>query len=346
MPEGLAEAMTPPQRRDLIRFLLELGHSADEDATIRSGDMSTPRPRSLRSQAAAAGALAPLGTSGQPRPRLRLLRQGGRVLPQAARPSPRSCPPSPGSTAASTATGATRTKTTWADGRWNQTDLGRCMSGVFQGEGRDRPQGVCVRLGERGEMAACFNPETLCYEALWQGGFVKFSPTRHGFLDGLIMDGTPLPRPEGKAARTAVRVPRLLPPREARRLRLPDRRDRDARRPLGRGRQVHADRRPGRGPPARRPRRAAARRNGRRSSRPEGSWAETRPYAVDTIEPPFHNPWNALDVLRRPRLLPRRHGHDLHDAGRRLAGRGARRRPGPRCAGGGSPRACIRPSAW
>ena len=59
------------------------------------------------------------------------------------------------------------------------------------------PKGVCVRLGDRNEMSACFNPETLSYEALWRGGFVKFSATRHGFLDGLIMSGTPLPRPQG-----------------------------------------------------------------------------------------------------------------------------------------------------
>ena len=26
------------------------------------------------------------------------------------------------------------------------------------------------------------NPETLCYEALWRGGFLKFSAVRHGFL--------------------------------------------------------------------------------------------------------------------------------------------------------------------
>ena len=30
-------------------------------------------------------------------------------------------------------------------------------------------------------------------------GFVKFAPKRHGFLDGLILDGTPLPRPEGRS---------------------------------------------------------------------------------------------------------------------------------------------------
>ena len=60
------------------------------------------------------------------------------------------------------------------------------------------PKAVCVRLGDRGELSACFNPQTLRYEALWTGGFVRFDPKRHGLLDGLILDGTPLPRPEGK----------------------------------------------------------------------------------------------------------------------------------------------------
>ena len=71
------------------------------------------------------------------------------------------------------------------------------MSGVFRGAGVTVPKGVCVRLGERGELATCFNPQTLCYEAVWSGGFVKFSATRHGLMDGLIMDGTPQPRPAG-----------------------------------------------------------------------------------------------------------------------------------------------------
>ena len=66
------------------------------------------------------------------------------------------------------------------------------------------PKGVCVRLGDRGELAACFNPETLCYEAVWNGGFVKFSATRHGFMDGLIMDGTPLAQTGRDQARSTV----------------------------------------------------------------------------------------------------------------------------------------------
>src|SRR4029077_11446829 len=87
---------------------------------------------------------------------------------------------------------------TWADDRWNKAILGSVMCGVLHAPGLVVPKGVCVRIGDRGEMAACFNPDTLCYEVLWRGGFVKFSSVRHGFMDGLILDGTVLPRPEGK----------------------------------------------------------------------------------------------------------------------------------------------------
>src|SRR5205085_462780 len=90
---------------------------------------------------------------------------------------------------------------TWADDRWNQTELGTVQCGVFRGAGVTVPRGVCVRLGERGELAACFNPETLRYDAVWRGGFVKFSAVRHGFLHGLLMDGQALPRPDGEAAK-------------------------------------------------------------------------------------------------------------------------------------------------
>src|SRR4029079_10971268 len=57
------------------------------------------------------------------------------------------------------------------------------------------PKGVCVRLGDHGEMATCFNPETLSYDALWRGGFVKVTDVRHGFMDGLTPAGEMLTRP-------------------------------------------------------------------------------------------------------------------------------------------------------
>jgi putative heme-binding domain-containing protein len=84
----------------------------------------------------------------------------------------------------------------WTSDRWNNTDLGSVHCGIFHGGGRTVPRGVCVRLGDNGEMSVCFNPETLTYQAAWTGGFVKFSSFRHGFLHGSLMDGTPAPLPE------------------------------------------------------------------------------------------------------------------------------------------------------
>jgi putative heme-binding domain-containing protein len=76
---------------------------------------------------------------------------------------------------------------TWADGRWNDTDLGSLLSGVFHGTGISVARGVCVRLG--GQLSACFDPDTLSYPRVWSGGFVKFSTVRHGFMQGLNPDG-------------------------------------------------------------------------------------------------------------------------------------------------------------
>jgi len=41
---------------------------------------------------------------------------------------------------------------------------------------------VSVRLGDAGELAACFNPDTLQIEASWADGFLTFGKTRYGFL--------------------------------------------------------------------------------------------------------------------------------------------------------------------
>jgi putative heme-binding domain-containing protein len=85
----------------------------------------------------------------------------------------------------------------WKDNRWNDTQLGSVQAGVFHCEKRKPiPRAVCVRLGEESELSACFNPDTLTYDAVWSGGFVSFSPFRHGFLHGLKMEGTLLPVPK------------------------------------------------------------------------------------------------------------------------------------------------------
>jgi azurin len=183
---------------------------------------------------------------------------------------------------------------TWADERWNQTDLGNLLCGVFRGPGVTVPKGVCIRLGDRGELSACFNPQTLCYEAVWAGGFLKFSATRHGILDGLIMAGTPLPRPEGRMPgkpfvyhgfyRHGSRIVFSYKVGDVELLDAPWVEN-------GRFTRVVA-------PAAAHPLGHLARGGGPHRW-PQVIWTRGTlgrggPFAIDTIEPPFRNPWDAL----------------------------------------------------
>jgi azurin len=197
MPDGLTLAMSPAQRRDLFRFLMELGRDGQP-----SGEM-------LLSQAHAPASFPfdrfPLRPEqwpnrGHPVNRDRLYDFYEKEATYFCKRSlDRSLLPEyPGLDGGSYGHWGNQNEQTWVDGRWNQTELGTVMCGVFHGLGITVPKGVCVRLGEHGELSACFNPETLCFEALWLGGFVRFSSVRHGFLDGLLMSGVPLPRPDGK----------------------------------------------------------------------------------------------------------------------------------------------------
>jgi putative heme-binding domain-containing protein len=290
MPDGLAAAMTAGQRRDLVRFLMELGRT-DGLGDLAALHGHTPAPFPLVSD--------PLVPEHWPNRRHPINRH--RVYDFYAReadyflkqPSvPLLLPEFPGLDGPKFGHWGSQDEQSWADGRWNLADLGSVMSGVFRGAGVTVPRAVCVRLGERGELSACFNPETLCYEALWQGGFVKFSAVRHGFMDGLLMNGTALPRPDGsKPQRPFVyhgfyrhgkrvvfaysvdgvemldapwavtgKFTRLVAPA-----------DKHPLSDLTRG-----------GPP-----------QWPQVFETRGSLGSGGPYAIDTIQPPFENPWKA-----------------------------------------------------
>lgn len=78
----------------------------------------------------------------------------------------------------------------WADGRWNDSDLGTLLSGVFRGDKVTVARGVCVRVGQGDEsLSVCFDPDSLQYVRVWKGGFVKFTDVRAGFVQGLKQDG-------------------------------------------------------------------------------------------------------------------------------------------------------------
>ena len=306
MPAGLSESMSPEQRRDVVAFLGALGkpgapavsalrHAGHAPATfaydrgpLRPGDWPSwqapvNRERLYDFYAKEADHFA--GLAGVPT-----------LLPQF-----------PGLDGGVRGHWGNQDETTWADDRWNATDVGTLMSGVFRGAGVTVPKGVCVRLGEKGEVSACFNPETLCYEAVWSGGFVKFSDRRHGFLDGLIMDGEARPRPEGSKPdkpfvyrgfyRHGNRVVFAYTVDGVETLDAPWVDDR------GEFARVV-------GPAETHPLRNLTRGGGGGAPRwPEaivtkGALGSGRPYAVDTIAPPFKNPWNALLFFGDHDFLP------------------------------------------
>ena len=88
----------------------------------------------------------------------------------------------------------------WRDGRWNDTDLGTLASGVVRGSGKTVAKGVCVRLGDDGELACCFDPQTLTIPLVWRGGFVKYDAFRHGIGQGVAVAGEIVPADAGTAA--------------------------------------------------------------------------------------------------------------------------------------------------
>jgi putative heme-binding domain-containing protein len=196
MPDGLAEAMSPGQRRDLIRFLLELGATGSVAPEKLLAHCTEPAKFPYRR--------APLQPDYFPNWQHYVNRDRlYDFYPKEAEyfkqhPDEMLLPEFPGLDGGKYGHWGNQNEATWVDDRWNKAVLGSVMCGVFHAPGLVVPRAVCVRIGERGEMAVCFNPDTLCYDALWRGGFVKFSPVRHGFLGGLIPDGTLLPRPDGK----------------------------------------------------------------------------------------------------------------------------------------------------
>ncbi|MDR3636367.1 MAG: plastocyanin/azurin family copper-binding protein [Isosphaeraceae bacterium] len=302
MPEGLAEAMTPAQRRDLVRFVMGLGrpHDASAELLLRHAHAPASFPYDR----------APLRPEDSPHWQHRVNRD--RIYDFYAKEAeyfvkqpavPALLPAFPGLDGGGFGHWGNQDETVWTDGRWNQTDLGTLLAGIFRGAGVTVPKGVCVRLGDHGELAACFNPETLCYEAVWKGGFVKFSDVRHGFMHGLQLDGTPLPRPAGDKPKEPFVYHGYYRhgPRVVFAYRIGDVELLDA--PWVEDGKFTRTVAPAKEHPL------AAWTRGGPPQWPQvlttkGTLGKGRPYAVDTIEPPFENPWKALLFFGDHDFLP------------------------------------------
>jgi putative heme-binding domain-containing protein len=299
MPDGLAASMTSSQRSDLVRFLGDLGKSKDSNPGLLITHGHTP--------VAFPYTLTPIDPHDFPNSNQHVNRD--RVYDFYQKEAeyfskqpivPLLLPQYPGIDNGKFGHWGNQNEETWKDGRWNQTELGTIQSGIFRGAGVTVPKGVCVRLGK---LNVCFNPETLCYEALWSGGFVRFSDVRHGFMDGLIMDGTALPRPEGAKPsqpfeyhgfyRHGNDIVFSYRVGDTEMLDVPQIKDGKFVRVVGPANN-HPYAAWTKGGPA----------NWPTPIRTASKLGKGSPYAVDTIEPPFQNPWKSLMFFGDHDFLP------------------------------------------
>jgi len=189
MPDGLAAALTRQQQLDLIRFLLELNESTPDQLAKIDGVLAQAQSHG---PATFPFVKAPLDATrwtnaGHAVNRSRLYDFYSKQAQyfSAHAPGAHLLIDFPGLDGPEAGHWGIQNEQSWVDDRWNSTTLGSVQAGVFKEGKLTVPRGVCVQLGEQGELAACFNPDTLTYDAVWSGGFVKFSNVRHGFMDGL-----------------------------------------------------------------------------------------------------------------------------------------------------------------
>ena len=110
----------------------------------------------------------------------------------------RSCRNSRAWTAAWPGTGETRTKTPGPTAAGIRPTWEPCCAASFAERASPYPRASAFGSAKTASWRPASIPRRSAYEAVWKGGFVKFSNVRHGLMEGLILSGTPLPRPEGQ----------------------------------------------------------------------------------------------------------------------------------------------------
>lgn len=194
MPSGLLSAMSGQQQLDLIAFLIELSGADSQRATelyeaVAHSMMRGPVEFEFEN--------APVvpdrwQNSAHPVARARLY---DFYTKQAEyfrdyHPTPRLLTGFPGLDGGKPGHWGNQNETTWADDRWNKTQLSSVQSGVFFAPNLVVPRGVCLQLGEDSALFACYNLDTRQIVAVWSDRFLIFDSVRHGFVSGLKPGGT------------------------------------------------------------------------------------------------------------------------------------------------------------
>jgi len=75
------------------------------------------------------------------------------------------------------------------DGRWNNIEMGPVWRQSVRYEQLNFGKGVSAHLGEAGSMGISFDPLSLSYRCVWEGGFINFDPWRWGTSRNALPDG-------------------------------------------------------------------------------------------------------------------------------------------------------------
>jgi putative heme-binding domain-containing protein len=190
MPADVVTALPSQQQRDLIRYLLELGRTPGLEAlTHRVAAFAPPRGPVRPEEWPNAGEFVN-------RERVYDFYAREATHFRGMDPLPLLLPAYPGIDGGTQGHwGNQNDEDTWKDDRRNASDPGTVQCWPFAIKGRTVPRAVCLRLGDKGELSACFNPDTLAIEAVWTGGFLTFAAHRHGFLAPAAPAGTLLEPP-------------------------------------------------------------------------------------------------------------------------------------------------------
>ena len=183
MPKNVVTVLPREQQRDLVRYLLELGRSPGlETLAHRPGSFDVPA--------------APLEPERWPnrnhwvnKHRVYDAYTKQAVAFRGREPMPLLLPAWPDLDGGRFGHFGSIPEATWKDDRRNHTDLGSLQCWPLALKGRVIPRAVCLRLGDEGELAVCFNPDTLAIEAAWTGGFLTFASSRYGFLSPAMPAG-------------------------------------------------------------------------------------------------------------------------------------------------------------
>ncbi len=197
MPVGLFDALTRSEQADLLRFLIDLGKPSGLDR------------KAIESAVRAASTHSPIRFEWSPSPLYPELRplhaehiNRNRVYDfyskQAATFSKQTPRPAwieefPGLDGPGFGHWGNQNEESWKGNAWASLDLGTVQSNVLVGLKSPIARAVAIRFGESLQMSACFNTDTLGYEALWRNGFVSYSDVRQGYIDGFRITGELLP---------------------------------------------------------------------------------------------------------------------------------------------------------